>query len=291
MSSPKSKRDILKNSQEREKKIRKVKLTMGLLLVVILVGGFVGILNYSLFRIKGVSVVGESAESKDQVKAFVFSELSGRYFGIIPKDNTFFFSKVNLSSRLGKKFPRLAEVKIRLSSLDSLVIEISDKNARLIWCEGETGVKSGRCFYVNSDGEIYSESPNFSSTVMAEVVAPLSASPIGQKVMASSTLEKISGLVATLKRLIPSLAITPVQNQVSHLELLGAGDWKIVVSQSNGSTWQVIFNEKKPLSQLVGSLSSTLNNETFLADWTKKAGGLDYIDLRFDNKIFYRFKK
>jgi len=287
MSSPKSKRDILKKSQDREKKINRVRLTLGVFFVIFLIGAFVGLLNWKFFRLTQINVVGESAEGKEDVKNFVENKLKGRYFFLIPKDSVFFLSKENISLSTKKNFPCLSEVGISLVSLNSLFVKIKDKEARLICCDSQ---EANKCFYVNADGEIYSEAPNFSEPVMNKIVAKLPSAPIGQKFLASSTVEKISVLISTAEALILNLPKISNSNRVSYLEPLKAGDWQLFVNQGDGKTWKIIFNENKAISQLVGGLSSSLSNEVFLKDWSRKTGNLDYIDLRFDGKIFYRFR-
>lgn len=289
MAATKSKHDILRRSKEREKKIRKIKIIFGLVLIFILVASFLALLNWSFFRFQKIVVVGDTAEDRGQIQNYVLEELTGRYFWLVPKDSVFFLHKQILAGRIKREFPRLAEVEVNLPELNTLKIATSDKKAVMIWCRGQGGVKSGDCYYLNEDGEIYSESPIFSEAIMTEIIGPLPESPIGQVVIASSTITKIQTLTLSVKRFLADLPGGDAL-ELLYWQPLSSGDWAGWVSATKDKTWRILFNEKSSKNELLGSLSSALKNETFLTDWTKQSGRLEYLDFRFGQKIFYRFK-
>lgn len=268
--------------------MRKLKMVLGSLLVIILVGGFVALLNWGFLRFDTVIITGETAENKEDIQAYVLEKISGRYLWLIPKDSVFFLRKKILTQAIKLTFPRLETVQISLPELNTLKVLLEDKEARLVWCDGENGKKSGHCYYINEIGEAYSESPNFSEAVMVEIIAPLPESPVGKNVIGSSTVEKIQLLATTADRLFEEL---PGKHSPRFVfwQPLSAGDWVGQVEDQDGRVWQVLFNEKSAVSDLVGALGSILKNKTFLTDWSKHKGHLEYIDLRFVQKIFYRF--
>lgn len=268
--------------------MRKLKMVLGSLLVIVLVGGFVAFLNWGFLRFDTVIVTGETAENKEDIQAYVLGKMSGRYLWLIPKDSVFFLHKKILTQAIKLTFPRLETVQISLPELNTLKVLLEDKEARLVWCDGVNGKKSGHCYYINEIGEAYSESPNFSEAVMVEIIAPLPESLIGKKVVASGTVEKIQLLATTAERLFEKL---PGKHSLKliYWQPLSAGDWAGQVMDQGGQVWQVLFNEKSAASDLVGALGSILKNKTFLTDWSKHGGHLEYIDLRFPQKIFYRF--
>lgn len=288
MAAPKSKRDILRRSKEREQKMRKFRLGGGFLLVAIIVGSFLGLLNWNFFCFNTVIVAGETNENKEAIQTYVLESIAGRYLGVVPKDSVFFLRKKILAEAVKHHFPRLKDVQVSLPELNTLKISVEDKEAKLVWCDGQDGKKSGHCYYLNEDGEVYSEAPNFSEAVMTEIIAPLPELPIGKIVLASSTVEKIQVLASAGGRLLNGLPGGYAPDLVSW-QPLTAGDWAGRVADREGRVWRILFNEKSKTADLVGGLGSILKNETFLTDWSRQKGRLEYIDLRFPQKIFYRF--
>ncbi|MFA5736855.1 MAG: hypothetical protein WCX70_00610 [Candidatus Paceibacterota bacterium] len=288
MAVSKSKRDILKRSKEREKKILKIKIILGFLLILFLVGSFIILLNWHFLRFDSVVVVGNTAENKDLIQTIAQKSIAGRYLGLVPKGSIFFLHKKILVETLKQEFPRLAEIVISLPDLNTLKLVVNDKKAKLVWCDGQDSIKKEDCYYLNENGEIYSQAPVFSKAIITEIIGPLSLSPIGRVVMSSSTVEKIQALTLAINHLVAGLPNSN-SSKLIYWQPLTDGDWSGWVMSEKDKRWQVIFNEKSSLPELLGSLSSTLKNKIFLTDWTRQNGRLEYIDIRFDQKIFYRF--
>ncbi len=54
---------------------------------------------------------------------------------------------------------------------------------------------------------------------------------------------------------------------------------------------KIIFNKKNDFTTIVENLKAALSTEPFATEFKKKFDTLSYIDLRFTNKVYYKFNE
>lgn len=302
---------------------RKLKVHYGL--IVLLIFGLVYLFFYSeLFQIHFIAVKGAQKISPTLVESFVRDELAKSSLGIFTRSNYFFFSeksakkavkeKINQTValeefELKKKFPRtvsltLKEVVPSLTWLSAANYYYLDKNgivAQLI-TEKE----------VNQDFPLLEDKNNFALTPQEQIVSPLllKAVPLIQKNLARINLAVDHFLIPELKCYFePTEEAEDINANKNANSNFNSNDNQNENSNvnTNSTNQSITCDLKEKLKQL--NYISVLTEEKFevyfavdqaidkqvdnlnLVLTTKlkgKTAGLKYIDLRFENRIYYQ---
>lgn len=286
--SSKSKSEILRASREKEKRKRLLRASIGLGILVVIVAGFIVITNLYFLRVTNVIVSGRTSVDKTEVKEVVQNGLSGRYLFLIPRSSIFFISKESIIRQLKKSYPGLKEINISWPDLNSLAVSLADEKIKTLWCVN--GSKQTNCYYLTSGGLAYQLAPNFSNHPMLEIHTTRPLAKINTKVIDPLCLTRANYLLEFMRRepkLWPEEGIVLVNAQI-----YAGQDFIIYLRKEGDPLWRgrVLFNTNQEAEALVIALNSTLKNVDFQSDWRKAGGRLDYLDLRFAGKVFYRFR-
>ncbi len=226
-------------------------------------------------RVGTVRVSGTRDVSSEEVRAFVLRELSGSYWGFIPKDDYFLVRKDRIRSDLLTEFPKLKDVAISTSFPRRVDVSVTERDRLLLWCSG------GPCFLLASDGTPHEaryaeEDANqpFVHSIVDESAEPVTDGATilsGDDMAAYFTLEKAFHDEFSLDP-VP-VASTPSRVSRELRFTMGEG-WDLFVSLS--------LAPEKTLSALRLLFAKELPPE--------KRTDLRYVDLRTENRAFYTVK-
>jgi len=301
-----SKTEILRSSRERAKKRKNTKQAIGLLVIFVIVGGFVLLLNLNFLRLTTFSLLGQTSQDLSALKQTVREQLDGYYFGLVPQNNIFFFSKNNLVVLLKQKFPGLQSVEIDSPDLNTLAIKVTDRETKVLWCNGFASQK--HCYYLNDEGLVYQLAPNFSESIILEFNSSTTVTKLNSAVIDSVDLERAKTFISFLKstltdwpllrssenpRSFTGQALSASTYKLAYVIALPLKDFEaVMVLTANpddlSQSWKLIFNTGASADQLITNFHSLIKDPTLTKDWTTHQS-LDYLDLRFDNKVFYKF--
>ena len=278
----------LSHREEYLKKKRKAALIKYGLILLLCVTVFIGLVLISRipkFRISTINLSGEILVSKDDVSNATKNFLSGNYIWLFPKNNFLLYPHNELEQMLKEKFQRINTISINIKNFQNLEIKITERNLNALWCDGvPSGGEFGdapapeKCYFMDKNGLIFSEAPDFSGDAYFKYYGEVSATntPIGTKYIASADLFKdISNFITRVQdiSLHPIYLINTEAGQFT-LGLLGGG--------------KIYIDTKDSLSKTADNLQALLG--TISATTTFSALNFDYIDLRFGNKLFYKLK-
>lgn len=283
-----SKAEILQASRERDRHKRQGAIFMGVGLIVIIVGTFLLLLNLSFLRVNDIRIIGQTSADLETIKEFVDSRLAGRYLWLVPKNSVFFVSKGILIRDVSLQFPGLAKVTITWPDLNTLNILIVDRESKVLWCVDREKIKN--CYYLSPEGLAYQEAPSFSDALFIELHSKQPLKKIGDKVIDTKTLLRTTAFLNFMKS---SMSLWPKAGLIlTFAEVYAQDDFIAFLSDPADSSWQaqVLFNVSQSANSLITDYHSVLKNEKFQADWKESNGQLNYLDIRFPDKAFYRFK-
>lgn len=211
--------------------------------------------------------------------------MSGSYMWLYPKNVSFWYQRHNLEKYLEQNFKRIDTVHIRLDDLNTMIVEIEERKPFAIWCESLpttvdvlTEDNSPKCYFLDQNSTIFSEAPYFSGDAYFKYYGGLSTTtPIGNYYMASSTeFEEVYAFIDSVRK----MSIHP-----QYLVAKDNGDFSLVVSGGG----EIYFDTKKPLTEVAQNLESLLRTPA-LSTSTNMYLPIEYIDLRYGNKLFYKLK-
>ena len=258
--------DILASSR-RLKRRRVIRRYFRILIIPFILPVFLVFLAYlPWFRIQEIEITG-GEEKEGVIKDLIKENLKKKFFLVFPKDNFFLIDKENLIREIAKAFAEIEKVNLKKSFISRKIkVEIKNRRIFAFICD------EPNCFYLDDEGNIFKESPLISGALMLEVVASSSAREklsLGGSVDGEN-FKKISFLAKKFEENYkekPSKII--LSENVS--ELILASGLKIILDLEN-----------EP-EKILRNLDIALQN-------AKDRKNLEYIDLRFGNKVYYKFR-
>ena len=231
------------------------------------------------FRINQVSLTGGVILTEKEKQNSNLKFMDGSYCLLFQKNNTFLFPKDKLEDHLKENFKRIDTIEISKKGLTALSIEIKERTPFAVWCKGlPSSLDIEDCYFMDNNSTIFAKAPNFSGDAYFKYYGDVSlGDPIGIEYMASSTkFAEISDFVKNVE----TLSIRPIY-------IIEREDDDFALVLSGGG--QVYFDTKESLYKTAQNLSALLRTDG-LKNLDRENLPVEYIDLRFGNKLFYKLK-
>jgi cell division septal protein FtsQ len=275
--------------KKRNRKLLRFGVIVLLILLIIAEASFLS--HRPQFRISEIELNGGVLVTQSEVESETLDFVSGSYFWLFPKNNVLWYPHKKLDIFLKSRFRRIDTLSLKLKDFHTLQVDITERKPYAIWCsvlpvtdvlrgdndENISG-KTPKCYFIDQNSTIFAVSPEFSGDAYFKYYGLVSDSnPIGKEFISSTTkFTEIDEFVNSTKKLglVPVYLIANDNDQFS-LVLSGGG--------------VIYFDTKIPLTKVTENLTSLLKTPelgtTTLADLP-----VEYIDLRYGNKLFYKLK-
>lgn len=260
-------------AERRRLRRRRALITLAVLFI-LLVAGIIYELNQSAVRISHITVYGADQSYADIATA----AMQGKYLGLIPRDSTFFFPGSRIRADIISAHPNIAAVSLFRSGLTGLSLKVNERVAIARWCgAGRSGPIASStpegvgCYLFDASGFVYattSDAQTVNTFVLYEP-APRGSEIIGSTLPNALKLPAVFDLARELGT-FGSRVVSIVVRGDEVDDLLASGT----------RVTYVLGNEENAFTALTSARDS-LN----LAD-----GSLEYIDLRFDGKVYLKKK-
>jgi len=269
------KRSPLK-SQVMQKKRRRI-LALRLFLLVLCGGGlialFLSISKLDSFIITNITISGNKAVTESVLRAIVETHLEKKYMNVVPRNNALTLPRRAIATEILATFPVIEYAALSLNNLTSMILRVTERVPYVLWCQKNM---LNECYLADRTGFIFAPSPEFSNDIYLRFRNDERENPIGTYILDKKMFNALSYEIENLR----SLSIFPIEVAIDDKEFeLITRDYKIVFDTSK--SFEEIFSNLKIVIEKDGSLRRALTTR----------GALDYIDLRYGNKVFYRLKK
>ncbi|MDP3770476.1 MAG: FtsQ-type POTRA domain-containing protein [Candidatus Sungbacteria bacterium] len=253
----------------------------GAIVCIIIAAGIIST-RLDMLRIHNISVRGTRSLGTEDIQRQASTTLEGYYFaGLVPYRFLLASPVQTISSDLKDAFPLIADVAIKKVFPDELDITVRERNLFGILCNDRTRGSSPdehidvQCAYVDTDGIAYQRSPISSGFLITKISTDASSTPIGVLLIEQAVIERMM----LLKRELPAVAGI----QAVSYELMSAIPHEIRVVTNEG--FALIVKDNDDAGNIMRVLATVLEKEI-----GARRKHLAYIDLRFGNKVFYKFK-
>lgn len=255
---------------------------------------FVGLSSYGAnrkeVRVSKVILQGGLLITQTDIGERSLDFMKGSYVWLYPKDVSFWYPRKALEKYLTENFKRIDTISIKLEGLNTMIVKIKEREPFGIWCDSlpgqyivstttqmEDGSHTQKCYFLDQNSTIFSEAPYFSGDAYFKYYGLIATTtPIGSYYMAEATqFNEINDFIDRVR----GMSVRPL-----HLTTKD-DDFSLVVAGGG----QIYFDIKKPLSEVAQNLESLLRTSA-LSTTTHKELPVEYIDLRYGNKLFYKLK-
>ena len=269
-------------SAEQKKQTRKIliiRLSIFFCVCLVLLGLSVWLSRLQSIQIDTVTVSGATVLPVQNLEQEAKNVLVGTYAFMFPKTNVFIYSQEDVERVLSKKFPRIQTFRSTIIDNHILSITVTEREPFALWCDTiPTDSIIPQCYFLDKDGFVFDHAPQFSGDAYFKYygILPYEA-PIGSYYLSSTTrFHELSGFVENAKNLnITPLYMTAKDQNSFELYIFGGG--------------KILFDATENLSKVSERLSALLKTQNLVP----REGGellVEYVDLRFGNKMFFKPK-
>jgi hypothetical protein len=161
--------------------------------------------------------------------------------------------------------------------LTTIDIKIKERVPVAVWC-GANQEKPVSCYLIDAQGYIFAKAPEFSGPAYIKLYGSLvSASWRGAQFFSQGGLSHILSFAKSL----PEIGFQPVA-----VEVTGANTYDMFASSGT----RILVQVSDPVSTIVSNINLLLAQKVFAQSRINNFSNLLYIDARFGNKLFYKFK-
>ncbi len=247
----------LKSSSKKGKRFYKVLSIVLLIIFLIFIFWFV---YGSVWQIKKIEVLNAKHTDVQLLKSDLDNLLKQKTLFIIPNDHIVLLSKKKIEHFILNTYPSVEEVVVDKTIDKEIIIKIKDRKATGVWCDQN-------CFFFDDEGVLFKNSFEFTGAIFA----------IWKDLNSSTTLnfyDKAACMdICIDKDFINFLS----KNKIKKVNIKGE---ELIMDTEYGYSIKAMNN----------STSTIRNMNYFLNKYEENLNALDYVDIRFIDKIFYKMR-
>lgn len=266
---------IRKDALASSRKIRRRKVILKLLLyffaIFCIFALSVGFFYIPKFKIKEIEVKGASELNKEKLRDEFLAILQRKSLGLFPYGNIFIFPKQRLKAEILGIHPDIKKLDFESFFPERILVEVEERELFAVWCFAE-----GDCFFVDKDGFAFKKAPFFHGNLFLKFFDERGENPFnnidkGRQVLSEDDFKNLISFIEFVK--VKGTTVSKIfvkDDGIYNLETMSG--WRIILD--NGNDAQEAFQNFKIMIE-------SLTKEDYM-------NKIDYVDLRFGNKIFYK---
>lgn len=240
---------------------------LSILILIILSGFFYFLFCSDFFQVKNIVIAGEKRVNKVEIESMIKDSLE-RKFWIFTMRNIFLVNLSQIKDQILENFPEINNLEIRRQIPSGLNLKIYEREEIAQFCQGEI------CFFLDKEGIIFTNAIPESYLLKIETTLSPEKLNLGKKIFEKEILDKILDTEKKLKDLDIHLESVLVMSD-DNLQFKTKEGWRIFINPQKEIDWQI--------TKLNVSLKEAIPKE--------KRQNLEYIDLRFGNFAYPKYKE
>lgn len=277
---------------EIKRKTKQRFLRLVILLVFLFVSIIIGLSYFSNDKhltIDKIVIEGTNIIDKNNVDSFIKEKLSGKYFYLFARVNSLIYPHDEIYNKLLEEFPRIEGLSVSRDGLKTLNVKIKERSGSYLYCgeklpEDRTLIGEN-CYFINNDGYVFDNAPYFSGDVYFKYYVSMgddTGAPLGKNIMDKSRFYELVRFIDGVEKLgLETSYIVIDSEKIDSLYLIKKGN---VINP------KIVFKRDDNLTLMLENLSGAMSKPEFANEINSKYDTLSYIDLRFDNKVIYKFE-
>jgi hypothetical protein len=251
--------------------------------------------SLNVLTIQGVAVTGAASVEQEGVSAYVQDAIAGKYLWLLPKANIMLYPKDALTAGLLGTFPGLESAELGLGDGRILTVTVVERKPTALWCAGDysrpvfsesdEGIPAD-CYFMDDAGLIYSKAPIYSGSAFMRYYGLVDdgTDPLKHQYMDADAFATLGLFVrGTRDYGLPVAGLSASTTGAYELYLDGP-------AFADGEA-RILFDAKQPLDDTFGNLTAFFDKQDFKRKGETVARQLDYLDLSFGSKIYYKWRE
>ena len=240
---------------------------------------FWGAAVYALFfspflQVSSIEISGNEKIKSENILSEISPKMEGKYFSVLEKNNLLLIGANSMEKDLLGKFRQIRNIKIKKKFPDKIKIEIQERETKMIINDGENN------YLLDENGQAYDQIDSNSNEAMNLVFLRDDSRKkinLGDMVLEKDYMNYILGIKDELK----SNLDLEIENNFWTPNLI-SGDIRVKTKEG----WNIYFNKEIDLVKETESFGAVLKEKIP----AEQRPDLEYVDLRIDNKVYYKFK-
>lgn len=261
--------------EKKQKQIRVRKTIIWSIVGILLVAGFIYWMNRESMKVSTVQVSDLQFADEKKVQTEVEEMIAGKYLGLISKRCIPFINREDIAEKILEKNLFIESAKVSVKKFDILQVEATEFGAVAKWCGESSKKKLRECYLLNSNGNIFTKEVVINKEDVPIFYGPISKDYIiGKSFLKPDQFKNVIQFVEKLKTL--NIFVRSVETS----------DFETIAVQTTAGPYIMIstLNDSQKIIENLGVVIDTEEiNKAQLSN-------LEYIDLRFTNKAFYKIK-
>jgi hypothetical protein len=279
---------VLELKHTRNRAIKNKIITYSIILFICVLGISIAS-RIKALNINNVIVSGNKVVDSASIEKVVKNNLNGHYLGILPKTNFIIYPKNKIKIDLQNDFKRIKDITLNNENIKNLEININEYEGKYLYCGNvipELNSKdTQKCYFMDNNGYIFDEAPYFSGEIYFKfygLVNSITENPSGNYYN-----NEIFAKLIEFKTLIEKMDLKPTYIWLNNQD-------EIYVSLSKNGKMEInpiiILKKDSNLEKMAENLKAAIITEPLKTKLEKNYEDLKYIDLKFGNKVYYKFE-
>jgi len=272
----------------RKRRIRKIwKIVFFIVLFFLVIAGLALLSENRKMKVESIVVEGNHIIDEDEIKKEIDKSISGKYLYLFSRSNSLIYPHKKIYDNLLINFPRIESLVVKRNNFKTIQITIVERLGSFLYCGNDIPQNredvGENCYFVNNDGFIFDEAPYFSGNIYFKYYLNLKDETkiIGQQMIKKEDFHEMTRFIDN----ITNLGFKPIYIVMNKEET----NYLYLKHEINSSVPKIIFKNNTDPDIIYEDLSLSMEKKEFADEINSKYNTLLYIDLRFKNKILYKF--
>ena len=284
---PTSPRIALIKRNRRAKRLRLMILSTILFIAIVI--GLSYFSSSPKITIDKIDITGNRIIDGSKLESSIKEKLAGKYLGLFFRSNFLIYPQSKIYKSLIKEFPRIEKLSVVRKGFNTIKIEITERAGSYLYCGLTIPTNKEdigeNCYFINNDGYIFDKAPYFSGDIYFKYYTKIigdSSNPLRSQVFEPDRFHELARFIDG----VTELGFKPV-----HLVLSSDKIYSLYLkSVNNKPNPKIIFKQENDLTTILDNFSTAMGEKEFANEINSKYDTLSYIDLRFKNKVLYKFQ-
>ncbi len=256
---------------QKRKKNRNIKLIILLVSIILFFSLFVFLLTRDWISIKEIKINGNETVSSKSIESVAFNRMSRLRAYTLYAGTILTYDKSDIIESLKYEYPQLKYININSRDIKTLNITVKEREPIALWCINQ----EIECYLMDDTGYIYDEVMDLKSYSNLVIYKSETLNLTLRNTLLPSAFLQINDFLNTIKDF--GIQVTQVE--------INEEDNEFFVYSSGHPVLRIRLNGD--LTQVASYIEATLNAPDYL-NYANSVEKVEYIDLRFGNRIFYK---